>query len=106
MGKSIATNSSQVTVPVLASLTKKAFGHYAVLKLFSLKSPRRYEPFPRVGIFKKGLCMICDCSWMLMIDLKLLNKVTKMSETIMKLKKKRKKIEKKGKNRLIGTKST
>ena len=32
--KNIATNCSQVTVPVLAGWTKKPFGHYAILKLF------------------------------------------------------------------------
>ena len=34
MEKNIATNCSQVTVPVLAIWTKKPFGHYAMLKLF------------------------------------------------------------------------
>ena len=32
-GKNIVSNCSQVTVPVLASWTKKPFGHYAILKL-------------------------------------------------------------------------
>ena len=39
MEKNIATNCSQVTVAVLAGWTKKSFGHYAILKLFSLRSP-------------------------------------------------------------------
>ena len=39
MEKNTATNYSQVTVPVLAGWTKKLFGHYAILKLFSLRSP-------------------------------------------------------------------
>ena len=39
MGKNIATNCSQVTVLVLAGWTKKSFGHYAILKHFSLRSP-------------------------------------------------------------------
>ena len=41
MEKNIATNCSQVTVPVLAGWTKKPFGHYAILKLFSLRSPSK-----------------------------------------------------------------
>ena len=39
MEKNIATNCSLLTVPVLAGWTKKPFGHYAVLELFSLRSP-------------------------------------------------------------------
>ena len=35
MEKNTATNCSQVAVPVLAGWTKKPFGHYAILKLFS-----------------------------------------------------------------------
>ena len=35
MEKNIASNCSQVTVPVLAGWTKKYFGHYSILKLFS-----------------------------------------------------------------------
>ena len=38
-GENIATNCSQVTIPALGGLTKKYFGHYALLKIFSLKSP-------------------------------------------------------------------
>ena len=36
MENNIATNCSQVTVPVLAGWTKKPFAHYAILK-FSLQ---------------------------------------------------------------------
>ena len=36
MEKNIATNCSQVVVPVLAGWTKKSFGHYAVFKLCPL----------------------------------------------------------------------
>ena len=45
MEKNIATNCSQVTVPVLAGWTKKPFGHYAILKLFAqiTKSKTRKE---------------------------------------------------------------
>ena len=39
MEKNIATNCFKVTVPVLAGWTKKPFGHYAILKLFSFRSP-------------------------------------------------------------------
>ena len=44
-GKNIATNCSQVTVPVLAGWTKKPFGHYANMKLFAqiTKSKTRKE---------------------------------------------------------------
>ena len=35
----IATNCSRVTVLALDGLTKKHFGHYAILKIFSLRSP-------------------------------------------------------------------
>ena len=35
MEKNTATNCYHVTVPVLAGWTKKPFGHYAILKLFS-----------------------------------------------------------------------
>ena len=39
-GEKIATNCSRVTALALDGLTKKNFGHYALLKL-SLRSPRR-----------------------------------------------------------------
>ena len=42
MEKNIATNCSQATVPVLAGWTEKPFGHYAILKLSSLRSPSSY----------------------------------------------------------------
>ena len=32
-----------LTVPVLAGWTKKLFGHYAILKLLSLRSPRSHQ---------------------------------------------------------------
>ena len=38
-GENIATNWSKVTVLALDGLTKKHFGHYALLKIFSLRSP-------------------------------------------------------------------
>ena len=44
MKKNIATNCSEVTVPVLAGWTKKPFGHYAILKLF----------FPQITKLEKG----------------------------------------------------
>ena len=44
MKKNIATNCSQVTVHVLAGWTKKPFGHYAIMKLFSLRSLSGYLP--------------------------------------------------------------
>ena len=42
-GENIATNSYRVTVFALDGSTKKHFGHYAVLKIFSLRPPRKYE---------------------------------------------------------------
>ena len=39
-GENVATNCSRVTVLALDCLTKKHFGHCALLKLFSVKSPR------------------------------------------------------------------
>ena len=44
-GENIATNCFMITVLVLDGLTKKDFGHYALLKIFSLTSPRIEVPF-------------------------------------------------------------
>ena len=38
-GENIATNCSRITALALDRLTKKHFGHYAHLKIFSLRSP-------------------------------------------------------------------
>ena len=40
-GKNIATNCSMVTVLALDGLTKKCFSHYALLKIFSVRSSSR-----------------------------------------------------------------
>ena len=40
-GENIATNCFMVTILDLDCFTKKHFGHYALLKIFSLRSPRR-----------------------------------------------------------------
>ena len=37
------TNCSVVTVLALVCLTKKRFGHYAILKILSLRSPRNKQ---------------------------------------------------------------
>ena len=44
-GENIATNCSRVTVLALDALTKKHFGHYALLKIFSLRSPSALSSF-------------------------------------------------------------
>ena len=44
-GENIETNSSVVTVLALDGLTKKHFGHYAFLKIFSLRSPSKQTSF-------------------------------------------------------------
>ena len=38
-GENIATYCSVVTILALDALTKKHFGHYVLLKIFSLRSP-------------------------------------------------------------------
>ena len=48
----------EVAVLVLVGLTKKRFGHYAILKILSLKSPSKYKPnvgTPRSGVGRKPI---------------------------------------------------
>ena len=51
-GENIATNCFLVTVLGLDGLTKEHFGHYALLKIFSLRSPSANIPF------KLGKCRV------------------------------------------------
>ena len=55
-GENIATNCSVVTALALDGLTKKQFGHYALFKIFSLRSPSMIQ---NAFYFLKDGCRKC-----------------------------------------------